>query len=483
MSSHISVVERFAGRLTAAVALLIALTFPASFGLIVYRDLVCDLDFKAFVKANALGDLVATLPDLQRFDATRINGAIANAPAQLTDERVEVFDASGALIASTGLPIEGASLARRARLYDGAREVGAVVVSRSARPLFYRTGLATMVGIVLAALVLVVLRAVPPRALRRVSEALLQSEERAESTLAAISDAIIVTDPKGRVTYLNPAGAHLLGGSMREIQGRPIGDLLRFQDAESRAPLEGAHAAALRALQPTGCKGRSVLILPDGRQLAVEEQAAPLFDRHARLAGIVLCLHDVSKVRELIERHSWEATHDPLTGLFNRREFERRLTFALADARLSDQTHVLLYMDLDRFKAVNDSCGHAAGDRLLNNLATLIQSRLRELDVFARLGGDEFGLLLMGCHQGHGQRIAAELQTAVSDYVFQWEAQTFRVGVSIGMTMIGHHSIGVDEALGEADAACYRAKEQSHDRLHVYRPGVLEHLSRRWKTG
>lgn len=448
-----------------------------------YHDIANDLTFKAFVKANALGNLVATLPDIWPFAENRINGIIAREPVPLVDERVEVFDASGELITGTGVLIEGARFARRARLYDGARDVGSVVVSRSARALLYPTGLAAIAGLGLAALVLVVLRTVPLRALRRISDALFQSEGRAGITLAAISDAVIVTDSKGHITYLNPSAASLLGCSASEVQDRPVRDIIQLQDAQSGAPLEGSYAAALRDLEPTKCKGRSVLNLPDGRQLAVEEQAAPIFDLQGRLTGIVLCLHDVSKIRELIEQRSWEATHDPLTGLFNRREFEHRVQAALADAQRSGQTHVLLYMDLDRFKIVNDSCGHAAGDRLLANLSALIQARLRESDVFARLGGDEFGLLLMGCNPEHGQRIAADIVAAVSDHVFHWNAQTFSVGMSVGLTIIGRDSINVDEVLGEADSACYRAKEQSDDRIHVYCPADLELASRRNETG
>jgi diguanylate cyclase (GGDEF)-like protein/PAS domain S-box-containing protein len=483
LRAHTQIVERFIGRLAAAIALLVALVFPATFGFIAYRDNVNDLAFKASVKASALSGMITTLPEVWQYSENRMNGLIAREPVPLVDERVEVFNDSAELLTSTGVELQGFALARRSPLYDGAREVGAVIVSRSATPLLLDIGLATLFGFTLGGLVQLVLRAVPLRALRRVSNDLFRSEERAEITLSAITDAVIVADQQGQITYLNTSAAQMLGRSPQMVLGAAIAEVVQLQDARSGVALEGAYALTLRQGRAAECKGLSVLIRADGRRIAVDQQSSPLFERDGALAGAVLCLHDVGQIRELIDLRSWEAAHDALTGLFNRRAFVQRITEALADAQRSGRTHVLLYMDLDRFKVVNDSCGHAAGDQLLMELSALILERLRGADVLARLGGDEFGLLLMGCDQRQGQRIAGALISAVSSYLFHCHAQAFSVGMSVGMTVIRDDSIDVGQAIGEADAACYWAKDQGSNRLHVYQPTDQELMDRRSETG
>ncbi|NEX21742.1 EAL domain-containing protein [Thiorhodococcus mannitoliphagus] len=482
MAERTQVVEGFIRRLATAIAGVVAVILPMGFGVIVHRDAVDDLAFKAFVKASALSELVTMLPDIWQFSENRINGLIAREPVPLVDERVEVFTDAGEVLTTTGAEIKGVTLSRRAPLYDGAREVGYVAISRSATPLLIETGLVAILGVAIGALVQLVLQTLPLRALRRVTDDLLRAEERATIILSAITDAVVVTDPEGRITYLNPSATKMLDCPAEAGIGQPIDSVVRLEDAESAAPLEGAYALTLHERRPAECKGRSVLVRADGRRVAVDQQASPLFDRDASLAGVVLCLHDVSQVRELIELRSWEAHHDPLTGLFNRRAFEQRVDEALTDARLSHRTHVLLYLDLDRFKVVNDACGHTAGDQLLIQITGLIQARLRDADLLARLGGDEFGLLLMGCDHVHGERIAEALIGAVGDHVFRCQGQSFSVGVSIGMTVIRSDSGDVEQTIGDADSACYWAKDQGSGRIHVYLPTDEDLLTRRSET-
>lgn len=482
MSPSISVLERFIRRLATAASLFVALVFLTGVGLIDYQGLMNDLEFKAFVKATALNNLVASLPDVWYFAENRINGLIAREPVPLTDEHVEVFDNADELLTSTGVEISGARLARHHPLNDGPRIVGYVVVSRPARVLFDHILLAILAGISLGVLVLLVLRFVPLRALKRVEEDLFQSEERAGITLSAISDAVIVMDADGNITYLNPAAMHILGCSLAAVQGHTVSDILKLQDAHSGSALEGCHATVLRNHKPAAAQGRSILIRADGQEMTVEQQAAPVFNRQGKLTGVVLCLHDISEIQALIEQTSWEASHDPLTSLFNRREFTQRVSRALADAQISGQTHVVFYMDLDRFKVVNDSCGHAAGDQLLTDLCALMKARLRTSDILARLGGDEFGLLLMGCNLEHGQTIASDIIATVSEHVFHWQAQNFQVGISIGLSMIGRYTTSADAVLREADSACYLAKE-SADGIYVYRITDNELASRRNEAG
>ena len=178
---------------------------------------------------------------------------------------------------------------------------------------------------------------------------------------------------------------------------------------------------------------------------------------------------DITKLRNLTQKMTYQATHDALTNLINRREFERRLEQAIEDSQHNDTTHSLCYMDLDQFKAVNDSCGHAAGDELLKQLATTLKSKIRETDTFARLGGDEFGLLLESCPTEKASMLAEEVRKTVEGFRFHWDNKTFKVGISIGIVTITKTSGSTKEIQSAADTACYMAKEQGRNRIHIYK--------------
>ena len=178
---------------------------------------------------------------------------------------------------------------------------------------------------------------------------------------------------------------------------------------------------------------------------------------------------DITKLRKLTQKMTYQATHDALTNLINRREFERRLEQAIEEAQHNNKTHSLCYMDLDQFKAVNDSCGHAAGDELLKQLSSTISSKIRETDTFARLGGDEFGLLLVGCPIEKASMLAEEIRHTVEAFRFHWDNKTFKVGISIGIVTINKKSGSTKDIQSAADTACYIAKEQGRNRVHIYK--------------
>ncbi|MDH5246567.1 MAG: diguanylate cyclase, partial [Betaproteobacteria bacterium] len=215
------------------------------------------------------------------------------------------------------------------------------------------------------------------------------------------------------------------------------------------------------------------LLRRDGSSLAIEDCAAPIRDRQGQLIGGVTVFRDVTVARSMAQRISWAATHDALTGLVNRREFEARVDAALATARNSARQHALLFMDLDRFKVVNDTSGPAAGDVFLAQVSVLFQKKLRESDTPARLGGDEFGVSLDGCPLDRAERIAADPLAAVRDFRFEWDGRTFTVGISIGLTAIGDGSASRADIFRAADAACYAARVQGRNRVCVFHdPGV-----------
>jgi diguanylate cyclase (GGDEF)-like protein/PAS domain S-box-containing protein len=314
---------------------------------------------------------------------------------------------------------------------------------------------------------------------KRAEAELVREKERAQVTLHSIGDGVITTDTEGRVDYLNPVAQELTGWSQREAHGRPLADVYCVLDEATREPIAllPDPAAGHPEPAPPSAEPR-VLRRRDGEEYAITQTLTPIRGRTSESLGSALIFHDVTETRSLARRLAYQASHDAITGLLNRREFEGRLAHAIESARGDGRGHICLYMDLDQFKIVNDTCGHAAGDQLLRELAGLMQSRLRESDALARLGGDEFGILLEGCPLPQGVEIAEALRATVRDYRFAWEDKTFEIGVSIGIVAVSEASEGVGGILSAADVACYAAKDHGRNRIHVYEETDLD-LARR----
>jgi diguanylate cyclase (GGDEF)-like protein len=211
-----------------------------------------------------------------------------------------------------------------------------------------------------------------------------------------------------------------------------------------------------------------VLIRRDGHEFAIEDSAAPIRNRDGTVIGVVLVFHDNTESHAMAREISYQASHDALTGLINRREFEHRLSQLISQAVAEQQQHALLYLDLDLFKIVNDTCGHAAGDELLRQITVILQNRLEGNGVLARLGGDEFGVLLEKCTLVQAQNKAHQLIEGVRNFHFNWEDKAFNIGVSIGLVAINEQSQDWASLLSNADSACYHAKEQGRNRFHTY---------------
>ena len=214
---------------------------------------------------------------------------------------------------------------------------------------------------------------------------------------------------------------------------------------------------------------RAVLVPADaGLERSVEISVSPLKSDAKETVGLVLVLHDTSELRGLTRQMSYQATHDALTGLVNRLEFERRLREAMDSAQTGDAAHALCYLDLDRFKVVNDTCGHTAGDNMLREIAAVLKEAVRDSDTVGRIGGDEFALLLVGCPLEKARQIADDVVRSVTDYRFIWKDKIFSVGVSIGLVEIGRGGGSIEDIMNSADSACYVAKSQGGVHVHVY---------------
>ncbi|MGY6215011.1 EAL domain-containing protein [Methylolobus aquaticus] len=305
--------------------------------------------------------------------------------------------------------------------------------------------------------------------LEQIGDRLEMEKELFRITLASIGDGVITTDRQGHITFLNPIAEQVTGWHSHEVSGRPLAEA--FQVAHEAAdPNERERAVtALPPVVESRSTGQLLLTDRSGFRRHVHYTAAPILDRQAAKVGTVLTFRDISEERRIAQQLTHQATHDALTGLVNRREFERRLERVLQHAAPHDP-HALLFMDLDRFKVVNDTCGHVAGDELLRQIAALMRNRIRARDTFGRLGGDEFGVLLEHCRVDEATRIANTLRELAQDFRFGWQDKSFGVGVSIGLVKIAGGWENAASVLRAADNACYLAKDRGRNRVHVYEP-------------
>jgi diguanylate cyclase (GGDEF)-like protein/PAS domain S-box-containing protein len=310
-------------------------------------------------------------------------------------------------------------------------------------------------------------------------EALFREKESAQITLQSIGDGVVTTDAKGVIDYLNPVAESLTGWRLEDGQGRAIEEVFRAFHEETCEPLENPLAVAIRRTRSIKSVRPMLLIRRDGNEIYVESTASPIRDGSGAVSGGVLVFHDVSEARELNRRLSYHASHDVLTGLVNRREFENRMERALKSAKARETSYALCYLDLDQFKIVNDTCGHSAGDALLGQVGALLKSKVRWRDTLARLGGDEFAVLLESCALDEAMRTAEALREAVRNFKFTWEERTFRLGASVGVVPISADNVDVASVLSAADSACQAAKEAGRNRVHSFEENDIDLMRRR----
>ena len=310
-------------------------------------------------------------------------------------------------------------------------------------------------------------------------EALFREKESAQITLQCIGDGVVTVDAEGRIEYLNPVAEDLTGWRIEDAVGRPLDEIFRGFHEETCEPLENPLAMAMERNRSMKSVRPTLLIRRDGNELYIESTASPIRNDKGEVSGGALVFHDVSESRELNRRLSYQASHDILTGLVNRREFENRVDRALKSARARETSYALLYMDLDRFKIINDTCGHQAGDTLLGQLGALLKARIRWRDCLARLGGDEFAVLLESCSLDEAMRSAESLVAAIDDFKFNWEDRTFKLTASIGVVPITADNQDVATIINAADAACQAAKEGGRNRVHSFEENDIDLMRRR----
>ncbi len=314
---------------------------------------------------------------------------------------------------------------------------------------------------------------------RKAKEALFQEKELWRVTLESIVDGVITTDLEGRVNFLNPVAEKMTGWSNADAQGQPLATVMQLKDEAGEEQVTIPMQSWLEDGRQARLNDPALLVQRGGgAEAAIELSGSPIMSSREQIIGSVMVFHDVTRLRALAMQLAYQATHDALTGLINRVEFDARVDQAIHSANQQEKQHSLFYIDLDQFKIVNDTCGHPTGDELLRQVTRLLRGCLREADVLARLGGDEFGVLLLGCPLDKAEDIAEKLRQAVEDFRFRADGNEFRVGVSIGVVPIVDSSTPLTELMKSVDSACYVAKELGRNRVHISRPDdkdIAEH--------
>ena len=307
---------------------------------------------------------------------------------------------------------------------------------------------------------------------------LFRERERAQVTLGSISDSVIIINNEGIIEYINPVAERMTGWELDQAKSLPLVQVVRLFDVDSRDGVDEKIIEAIGQEDPVLLQDPMLLESRAGSELSVEVVITPLHDQTRKVDGSLVVLHDVTQAQRMARKLEWQATHDALTGLVNRREFEHRVNEALITAHQDKAIHALMYLDLDQFKVVNDTCGHMAGDELLCQVTDQLKNTLRAADTLARLGGDEFGVLLRYCPQENAELVANKLLEAIQDFSFYWEGKTFKIGVSIGLVPITEYAENLTSLLSAADVACYAAKDSGRNRVHLYKPAD-EDMARR----
>ena len=300
---------------------------------------------------------------------------------------------------------------------------------------------------------------------KQLEQTIAEEQEMAKVILESMGDAVITTDAEGKVMDFNPEAENLTGWSASSAKYQQISTVCRLIDSTTRQQLQNSYQQVLEQGKWVSTSSHAILISRSGQEIAVADSAAPIRDKSGKLIGAVIVLRDVSVERGRSKQLAWQASHDPLTGLANRKQFVEQLEQI---SRESEAARVVCYLDLDHFKVVNDACGHAAGDELLRQVAAMLSANTRRSDLLARLGGDEFGLIVYGCSADEAYGIATKLCEAVQRFRFHWQGKVFSIGVSIGLVPIPVEGAPAARLMSLADAACYTAKSRGRNQVQVY---------------
>ncbi len=447
------------GWATALVALAVAILMPAGYFAIEYNALASAVRAEANIEADAVGQIVASTPETWKFQDVRLKELLRRTGGHEGDWAL-IVDQDGVEVASIGQPLGLFGITRSAELFDAGVPVGRIEHAHPLRGVLVETAGVALLGALLGAAVFVLLQAL----LRRtefLNEALFEEKERAEITLHSIGDAVVTTGVGGAIEYLNPAAEALTGWTLAEAGRRPISEMLRLIDEQTLEPVANplARAMAENGVRPPD--RQTALLRRDGSSVAIEDNAAPIYDRNGKVVGGVIVFRDASAARSMAKRLTRQATTDPLTGVFNRLKFDQVLAAEIARSGRYKTPFAVVMYDIDHFKAVNDTHGHQVGDRVLVDLARIISGHIRQTDVLARWGGEEFMILAPNCDGEQAVRHAEKLRRLVEDFVFDGVG---KVTCSFGVAQFRDGDTA-ETLTARADEALYAAKRAGRNRV------------------
>jgi diguanylate cyclase (GGDEF)-like protein/PAS domain S-box-containing protein len=305
---------------------------------------------------------------------------------------------------------------------------------------------------------------------KKIEELLSHEKERALITLESIADGVITTNTQGIITYVNPIAEKLTGFSAAEAKGLPLKKVLNVIYSTSTKEHSSGNPTEIAIGQNRSIKLSGTIILKsrDGGAYAIQESIAPIRDYGGRTIGAVIVIHNVSETQKMTREIMYHSSHDGLTGLINRSKFEEILSDHIASCENERKEHTMCFIDIDKFRVLNDSCGSIAGDELLRHVGSLLKSGIRSSDMLARMSGDQFGVIFTSCPIERATGIAEELCKLVGRSPFHWEGRTYKVEVSIGLVPIKSHMGDITKVLSAANMACIFAKKKGGNRLFIY---------------
>jgi diguanylate cyclase (GGDEF)-like protein/PAS domain S-box-containing protein len=305
--------------------------------------------------------------------------------------------------------------------------------------------------------------------------------ERAEVTLHSIGDAVITTNINGDIEYMNHVASSLTGWTAEEAKNQPVQYIFRIEDLDTGEPI---HDVVMSCLDDSITINKSTLSLAtkNGHKKYIESSISPILKTSGKAEGVVIVFHDETQRRQLEHTIKHQAAHDPLTDLLNRDAFDIELSDHVYDAKFNNKNHVLCYLDLNRFKLINDTAGHNAGDQCLIQVTSIIQSCIRGDDILSRLGSDEFGLILKNCDHKNVLKITNNISKAISDMGFKWDGCEYKIGTSIGINPLDQNTQDAADAIRKADLACYTAKDQGKNQIYIYEEQDSELIKRQEET-
>ena len=313
---------------------------------------------------------------------------------------------------------------------------------------------------------------------KKAEEYLFSEKERFLVTLNSINDAVITVDTNEIITYINPKAIELTGFNISQALGQTLNSIVHLFNSDNRGPLNNIVASSIVENRVYRQSSSLFLAHKEGYVIPVKQMVSPMCNRLHQVIGATIALYDISDTQRMEQSLSYQSTHDSLTQLINRNEFEKRLNQSIGRSKSDKIVHALLFMDLDNFKIINDTCGHTAGDQLLKKVSKLLRKKLRRGDTLARLGGDEFASILEGCPIHLASNIAKEICQEIQQTQFVWEAQSFTVGISIGLVPIHEDCEDANQLLSIADSSCYAAKDLGRNRVHVYQEDDVDFLKK-----